>query len=299
MCDSHLAYYLVLFVDVLGQREQLRKLTKLPSSPEENEATDEILRETAGAVRLLRHLHERIFSGWLSGLKEVQGLPEPVRIKVLQDLDAKVLYHSFSDCIAVSVCLANEGNDHLKAMNGVLSTLVAGCALPYLCLAAGKTIRGGADVGIAMPIGPNEIYGSALERAVQLESVVAQYPRIVVGKQLQDYLLVMASQPTPSPQAIIATSLARTAQRLLFTDDDGEIALDYLGAEMKQYHTEEHDNELLPKAYEYVRSEKQRWEAINENKLASRYNRLWSYLQSRAHLWGSEIEALSSKTEGG
>jgi len=52
--DTHLAYYLVLVTDVLGQRSRLRDLRFLPDSVEEKNAAIEILRDTAGFLMFWR-----------------------------------------------------------------------------------------------------------------------------------------------------------------------------------------------------------------------------------------------------
>lgn len=55
-------------------------------------------------------------------------------------------------------------------------------------LASKHPMRGGIDVGLATEIGPEEIYGTALERGYLLERDVARYPRIVIGDELWKYL---------------------------------------------------------------------------------------------------------------
>ena len=58
----------------------------------------------------------------------------------------------------------------------------------------GHPARGGLDVGLGVEIAPGEVYGAALERAYQLESEVAQHPRLVIGKELVAYLDFLTSR---------------------------------------------------------------------------------------------------------
>jgi hypothetical protein len=55
-------------------------------------------------------------------------------------------------------------------------------------MSQGWPIRGGIELGLAMDIDNDDIYGPALARAYTLESKVAQYPRIVIGEELILYL---------------------------------------------------------------------------------------------------------------
>jgi hypothetical protein len=67
--------------------------------------------------------------------------------------------------------------------------LLQSCAGVFLaCLSQGFICRGGIEVGIAGEFFQNEIYGPALYQAHRLESVEAQYPRIVVGLELYRFI---------------------------------------------------------------------------------------------------------------
>jgi hypothetical protein len=85
----------------------------------------------------------------------------------------------------------------------------------------GRAWRAGLDVGIGMEIFPNEVYGPVLLSAYQLESAVAEWPRVVLGRGLLDYLdFLERLSPTDSLDAFTAR-MAVGAKEFICTSDDG------------------------------------------------------------------------------
>ena len=70
----------------------------------------------------------------------------------------------------------------------IFSALSAASIVMMTSLASKHALRGGIDVGLATQIGPEEIYGTALERAYVLESRHAKYPRVAIGDEFWTYL---------------------------------------------------------------------------------------------------------------
>lgn len=142
----------------------------------------------------------------------------------------------------------------------------------------------------------NDIYGPALERAVRLESEEAEYPRIVVGQELVQYLTDVASRRPASAFDMVAAQGAVSCRNLIFQDCDGKLALDFLGEEMFK-HATQGLIETIPKAYQFVRTAQLRWCGQGNSKLAPRYDSLWAYFRSRAHIWGEQVKTLSEELE--
>ena len=80
-------------------------------------------------------------------------------------------------------------------MSGVYSALTSAASSFLTMLAQGQAIRGGIDVGIAVELSEQEIYGSALSRAYELESNTAHYPRIVLWEELVKYIQYQRALP--------------------------------------------------------------------------------------------------------
>ncbi|TAL36802.1 MAG: hypothetical protein EPN93_08280 [Spirochaetes bacterium] len=54
-------YYLVSFIDLLGQKEKIKALSSLPKNQEEEEEFNLILRNSYGKVRAFRNSFKRYF----------------------------------------------------------------------------------------------------------------------------------------------------------------------------------------------------------------------------------------------
>ena len=139
--------YLVLFLDVLGQRQHLREMIGMPATGEEKTRFVSLLRETLNVVLTLRDSFKTFFEAVSTEAPFAANLPPSARDKIRQVRRAEVFYHGFSDSIIVAVPLKND-DENCTPMNGVHRALVAACGLPLLSLAAGHPLRGGLDVGV-------------------------------------------------------------------------------------------------------------------------------------------------------
>jgi hypothetical protein len=66
-----LGHHLVVFLDVLGQRDKFRRLKK-PTNPQEEGEVKEVLRQTAGFVTELRTVFQRQFEVFEAGVPNVR-----------------------------------------------------------------------------------------------------------------------------------------------------------------------------------------------------------------------------------
>jgi hypothetical protein len=271
---------LVAFLDVLGQREKFREL-RLPKTPEEHAKVKEVLRQTARFVVDLRAVFQKNFEAFEKGVSEI-----PIEAKE----SLRPNFVGFSDLFVTSAPLWS-GSDHLVRVVRVFSVLSAAGVVMLTSLTSKHPLRGGIDVGLATEIAPNEIYGTALERAYLLECNVAQYPRIVIGDGLWDYLNAaireFKAQATPIAKAI--TAITEKAMQMTAADRDGKRILDYLGGVMVENagpgKTKTATNMVRP-CYEFVLTEQERALREGDTKLAGRYALLRQYFESRLTLWG-------------
>jgi len=65
-----------------------------------------------------------------------------------------------------------------------------------------------------------------------LECELAGYPRVLLGKQLWEYLSVVEGQVATTPLGQVAKQLAAATKRFITIDGDGQHILDFLGSEM-------------------------------------------------------------------
>lgn len=294
---AHLAEYMVLVTDVLGQRSRLRELRDFPQSTDEWHRAKETLRETAGFVMFLRKEFKDCFDAWgPSSADFLKQFPADMRDCIVSAFSCDITCRHFSDSIVVAVCLSPDGSENRFPLRGALSALFAASHMHLKSLCLERPIRSGIDVGLAMLLPEGDVYGPALERAVHLEKCIAGYPRVAVGQRLTQYLANVASTEPIGPFAMVERNAARSCQRLIFEDVDGTLVLDFLGEEVYKYSVADPELiKLVPNAYRFVRAAQLRWHAQNDSKLAERYDMLWDYFRSRAQIWGAEIERLAEE----
>jgi hypothetical protein len=155
----------------------------------------------------------------------------------------------------------------------------------------GWVIRGGIEVGLAMDIDKDEVYGPALAWAYSLESRVANYPRIVVGESLTRYLQDIASLSPSTKEVMLNSSLAVKALNILKVDDDGNTFLDYLAEDVRNVMILPEQTHVVQKAYDFVIQESNRHKEEKNTKLGFRYSLLRNYFESRLPIWGISLQS--------
>ena len=163
-----LNYFLVAFLDILGQREQLRRLTGLPHDLKPDTRMIETVRATFGAVHGIRGIIDGYLKAESNPGKIAHLMPEDKREALRRLLRSETMPYGFSDAIVVAVSLKGEPGDSVP-INGVSTALHASCGAAVASLVCGHALRGGIDVGVAAQISETEVCGPALERAYALE----------------------------------------------------------------------------------------------------------------------------------
>jgi hypothetical protein len=281
--NFRLGHHLVAFLDVLGQSEKFKQL-RLPKTPEEHAEVGEVVRQTAGFVLDLRGAFDKQFQAFEAGSPNMQRhTKEPLRPNFI----------GISDSLVTSVPLRNDGGD-LVGIVTVYSALSAAAVVMLMSLASKHPLRGGIDVGLAVEMGPQEVYGTALARAYHLESTEAQYPRIVIGDELWRYfnaaIVEFEKQDTPVGRSMSA--IAGKMMELVALDEDGKRILDYLGQTMVDNAAPggNHRDYMVKPAYAFVLAEQKRINATGDPKLTARYRLFRRYFESRLPLWGIDVQ---------
>lgn len=284
----HMAWYVVAFLDLLGQQDVLNKITALPNV--ENREEVAAFKEKVAELYSPLYGLETFFKASIKPFKEgsvnkTAFLPSEQEL-LKQFRSTPVFYRHFSDSLIVHIPLSNDtGKFQCHAIYGVL----AATAVTFLsCLVHSWVIRGGIELGLAMDIEEGEVYGPALAKAYRLESRVAQYPRVVIGEELVDYLQMVAGQEV----SIEEKAHARVAERslgLLSVDDDGCTFLDWLGSDIRSSFQKR--DELVRTAYDFIIQESIKHKEARNSKLGFRYTLLRNYVESRLSDWGIHIQS--------
>lgn len=161
--EYHLSNHAIVFLDVMGQRDQLRLMKKLPETPEEKKSLADVIIKTAGPLIFLRnaikdHLNTLSEQTWVEPLAELASC----------NLGREIHVHFFSDTIAISTPLS-EDHDHMRAVYNIheLFRLVSGVVATFN--AEKIMIRGAIEIGLAINIEENEVYGPAIQAVYDME----------------------------------------------------------------------------------------------------------------------------------
>lgn len=283
----NVGYHVVAFVDLAGQRKLLGEAGILLDLKNE-QGKGQWFREYFAPVIYFRQIFYDFFKESLSA--ESTSFIVPADKKDIWDKmrRKKIGIQPFTDSFVIYVCLKEDPDVPVPA--GSVFLLLGSCGSSILStLAQGHALRAGIDVGIAAELYENEVYGPALMQAYKLESEVAIYPRIVIGKNLLDYLQSVLRSEGTDVYSQLSKRMASICQNLLSTDTDGQTILDYLGQGFREHiaygPAREQLEKVVPLAYNFVRQQEERWEKDGDEELARRYKLLKNYFVSRLDLW--------------
>lgn len=267
--------YCVSFIDLLGQKDALSGQGLVPQfkSDEEHKDFIQTIKKTIGAITSLQE-DAKVMLEDSSEVKRISfnGVAQLIQDEMRKE---KVTKQHWSDGFVSYVCL---GEPEIKCpMNGIHSIIALAGILCFLGLGKGQPIRGAIDVAWGVELTPGELYGAAIARAYELESEIAQYPRIVVGTAMASYLKV---QIATEPQDIYAQTnkmLAELCLSMLLEDVDGALIIHYLGEDFQAALTRVWHPKMYKEAREFVVQELGKHRELEASKLAFRYAHLLRY----------------------
>jgi hypothetical protein len=270
-----IGYYAILYMDVLNQREKLSKIVELPTTEEEKESFFDLLRNTYGVIDGF----ERMFDAYLSKTSRPlpSDIPERYREHFKRVVGENIGKTLFSDSMLYYFSL-NEQEGVIPTIR-IRDLLCAASGVFAGALADGNPARGGIDVGIAATFPRVGIYGPGLYKAYSLESEVAQHPRIVIGSELEGYLRASAEDDGPSTESALRKIFAKKCRDLIYVDTDGVSALDYAGKAIRDLYPDWKG--IISLATNYAQTEWERFKKEGNDKLATRYFCVLSYLNDR------------------
>ena len=279
--------YVVTFLDVLGQREVFKAIEKfqlIEHTDEFKKALGSIHFDSTHNVKNLRDSFVDFFNQLTVERPIPKGIPQNKMEMFKEMRKSNLKYKTFSDSMQFFASLKTD-RFHCIAMNSVLTMLTATGGLLLATLAKKKVYRAGIDIGIGAEIEDNEVYGPALFRAYELESKIAQFPRIVVGDALINYLQnLIHKNPQIANQAIEDIELCKVWAEYCFKslkqDIDGYIILDYLGENFSSGLKEALGDKFqiyFDLAFDFIQSEYLKFKKAKDTKMSQRYYWLLQY----------------------
>jgi hypothetical protein len=274
--------YAVGFVDLLGQRAALRGQSLLPSANTDAERKElfATLKASVGSISALQQHAETMLNA--SGPNENSKVRAQLSPEMHEQWDelqkSKVTTQRWSDGLML---FSNLGDTEVKCqLNNVYRLFTLLGTLCFIGLASKRPLRGAIEVSWGVELHPGELYGAAVARAYELESEVADYPRIVIGPHMLRYLDVQCENPGTEHYAVINRELAVLCRKMLIQDADGHWLLHYLGTTFINTVTHKKHAELYAKAKEFALSQLKEHQSKQNTKLAFRYMHLIQYINA-------------------
>ena len=133
------------------------------------------------------------------------------------------------------------------------------------------------DIAWAEELHKGELYGAAVAKAYELENYVAQYPRIVVGQRVVDYLIFNMNKSASNIYDEVDRPFAKICLEMLTQDIDGYYVAHYLGGAFQRMVSHNLHKDLYQEALNFIHEHCKKWKDEQNTKLSSRYNHLLSY----------------------
>lgn len=292
--EGRFGYYAVCFLDVLGQSERLRKLNEISLSEGWTKELELALKETYGRVETVRAELLDLLLNTESRIAEDNPVlathSSSFREQFMRWRNAKPNSQHISDTMVVYVPILNaDGIYNLCALSGMV--FAAGVTV-LMGLARGTPIRGSIEVGRTGDFPNIGLYGPALLEAHNIEKHKAQYPRIVIGREMLAFLDTWprtVGQPTTQQDTLKYELNARMTQwckTMLHQDVDGLTMIDFMGSAIHEAASDVGIyRDLACKVHLFARREWARFREERNTKLAFRYKALVGYVESRLPLW--------------
>lgn len=290
------AYYLVGFIDLLGQKDSLTNL-ELFNIPEEKEKFDNAVFSTVITVEAFRESvrtwfkkiknsksFKEEFEKAFKNLVKNKSKKEVTRLKAHKASYEKMQrsdlnFQVFSDSIVFYCSLIDE-NKRIPFID-IFSMLVAIGFTKLIFMTQGKFFRGGLEIGCGTLLGKDGFYGNALNRAYYLESEIAKYPRIVIGTQFKKYLEDMRryqnSLETEDFDSRFRDTYLKFVESLILKDTDEQFILNYLNSDILTLFSL--DPQILQNAYMSIHKEAENFQQKGDSKHFERYKKLKAFFE--------------------
>lgn len=280
MTDSselRFANYAVCYVDLLGQRDALKGQALLPEdheTPDGREKLIALLKKSIGSIVSLQQSSEQFVHGSNIETDLFDKIPEEHVALAKKMKRSLVQVQRWSDGLMLYTPLT--GLDHYP-INSITDMIIQAGALCYIGLAKRSPLRGGMEIGWAVELHKNELYGSAVARSYELENYVAGYPRIVLGNDLMDYIISLTRVTAESIEDRFQKGRAEMCLNYINVDTDGRPFINYLSERYVQDISGKNNSAIYGPARKFVVEQLAEHMKNQNSKLAFRYATLLQF----------------------
>jgi hypothetical protein len=266
--------YAVAFVDLLGQKNAMKQR----HLPEDQAEALKVIKNSVGKIIGTQKNFQRFFDSFTLKDSFYSLLPPALQNDLPDMAPGELRWQCFSDGFVIYIPL---GNGLVKSpASSIFGMLMAAGCHCLIGLAAKSPVRIGIDVAWAVEYRPGELYGPAIAFSHHLESKVAQWPRVVVGDGLIDYLHHYIETAPNDMSGKTRKSMSEICLGLIETDTDGIKILDYLGQNYRRAAGGAMKPEVEMKAKEFISEQLSHWHQLGNKKLEDRYLEVSHYFHS-------------------
>jgi hypothetical protein len=270
--------YCIAFIDLLGQREEYKNEGLLPLFTSDKERNDFNLRikNTIGAILSLQKDAETMMETALTPSPErKQRIPPEHHENYDKMLQTKIKHQRWSDGL---VFFASLGDPDIKCpVVGLFELFALAGSLCFLGLARKQPIRGAIDIAWGMELYDGELYGAAVAKSYELESYVAQYPRIIISQRTIGFLEAHRQNMDNDIYSQCNRQFTEMCLNMIVEDSDGNFIIHYLGDSFREYISNKVHEDIYKEAIIFVQNEYKKFRKKKNTKLAFRYSYLLSY----------------------
>ena len=290
--------YIVGLVDLLGQSRKLDELNSLwweiqdPRGVEEKEKPNrirELTNDTYGEVKYFRKLFTdsfNIFKKYVLENTRNKNLSPDEQALVTRMTEDMCTLRSFSDMVMFYTPL--DSTEGLLSRFRLAAMLYACVGILTVEFKAGTFFRGGIEVGIGTEFDNGDIYGPVLNDVHQLEKEIADYPRIVIGMRLSEFIR-SEGQATDMGEFLnsVLAKVNDFCKKIVCRDNDGLVIVDYLGEEAVDMNRSQYSEacDFAKRGMAKVEGELNAHKKEGNQDLVKRYEKLLAYYQSRMKFW--------------
>jgi len=277
--------YCASFIDLLGQQDALKDQGILPDFKNEDDKKKfmDIVKNSIGAIEKLQSQVE-VFRQRISNSSSIKSLSPDDKLLYDEMKKVKAKQQRWSDGLVLYSSLEDKKNK--CPMNAILEIFFVSGTMCFLGLVNKQPVRGAIETSWGVELHNNELYGAVVANSYELESKIAQYPRIVVGQKTINYLNAYLVEPinTEDKLFLYNRNLAQMCMNMTGIDQDGYHIVDYLGKTFTESVTHSQSQMLYKKAYLYICEQYELHKSNRNSKLALRYMWLRGYFHQHREL---------------
>ncbi len=275
--SKKISNYCACFIDLLGQRDLYKGEGLVPIFKNETErkAFSEKYHKTVGVIITLQRDAEKFVNSLYKTQKLIGSIPKNQRALFNEMRYCKPKQQRWSDGLLYFISLNPSENKH--PIIAIFVVLSLSGFLSYFGLARGFPIRGSVDISWGIELHEKELYGAIIANAYELESEIAQYPRIIISLRTINYLKNFLQEKNTDIVAQNNRRLSKMCLEMIEKDTDGNYFLNYLGEGFQKHIPKEQNVFLYQSALKYINEQLLKHQNECNTKLAFRYSLLRDY----------------------